>query len=81
MEPLAHPNLLRNKLSQEMRLSLVFLAVLALLPLGVSSPYWLARRETSKWSVVISRSDAPSALSEAITFSGSRWFWMTIASG
>ncbi len=41
MEPLAHPNLLRNKLSQEMRLSLVFLAVLALLPLGVSSPYWL----------------------------------------
>ncbi|MGE8688761.1 MAG: branched-chain amino acid ABC transporter permease [Achromobacter sp.] len=41
MDPLAHPNLLRNKLSQEMRLSLLFLAVLALLPLGVSSPYWL----------------------------------------
>ncbi|AXA69375.1 branched-chain amino acid ABC transporter permease [Achromobacter insolitus] len=41
MEPLAHPNLLANKLTQEMRLSLVFLAVLALLPLGVSSPYWL----------------------------------------
>ncbi|WP_447919127.1 branched-chain amino acid ABC transporter permease [Achromobacter aegrifaciens] len=41
MEPLAHPNLLRNKLTQEMRLSLVFLALLALLPLGVTSPYWL----------------------------------------
>ncbi len=41
MQPLAHPNLLRNKLSQELRLSLAFLAVLALLPLGVSSPYWL----------------------------------------
>ena len=41
MDPLAHPNLLRNKLTQEMRLSLAFLAVLALLPLGVTSPYWL----------------------------------------
>lgn len=36
-----HPNFLRSKLSQEMRLSLMALAVLALLPLVVSSPYWL----------------------------------------
>ena len=36
-----HPNFLRNKLTQEMRLSLVFLAALALVPLTVSSPYWL----------------------------------------
>lgn len=36
-----HPNFLRSKLSQEMRLSLLALAVLALLPLVISSPYWL----------------------------------------
>lgn len=36
-----HPNFLRSKLTHEMRLSLVVLAVLALLPLGISSPYWL----------------------------------------
>jgi len=37
----SHPNFLSSKLTQELRLSLVVLAVLALLPLGVSSPYWL----------------------------------------
>jgi len=36
-----HPNFLRSKLTQEMRLSLVVLAALALLPLVISSPYWL----------------------------------------
>lgn len=36
-----HPNFLRSKLNQEMRLSLMALAVLALLPLVISSPYWL----------------------------------------
>lgn len=36
-----HPNFLRDKLAEEMRLSVVVLVVLALLPLGISSPYWL----------------------------------------
>ena len=36
----------------------------------MSSPYCSASRVTSKCSVVISRSEAPSALIEAITSSG-----------
>lgn len=36
-----HPNFLHSKLGQEMRLALAFLAVLALLPLAIASPYWL----------------------------------------
>jgi branched-chain amino acid transport system permease protein len=39
--PPSHPNFLNSKLTQELRLSLLVLAVLALLPLGISSPYWL----------------------------------------
>src|SRR3546814_11790392 len=36
-----HPNFLRDKLAEEVRLSIAVLAVLALLPLGISSPSWL----------------------------------------
>jgi len=35
-----HPNFLRDKLSGELRLGLLVLALLALLPLVVTSPYW-----------------------------------------
>lgn len=41
MQPPRHPNFLRSKLTQEMRLSLAVLAALALVPLVVSSQYWL----------------------------------------
>jgi len=36
-----HPNFLRNRLTQEMRLALAVLVALALVPLAVGSPYWL----------------------------------------
>ncbi len=49
-----HPNFLRNKLTQEMRLSLVFLAVLALVPLTVSSPYWLGVLIVSMYFAMLS---------------------------
>ncbi|MBX3589528.1 MAG: branched-chain amino acid ABC transporter permease [Burkholderiaceae bacterium] len=49
-----HPNFLRSKLMQEMRLSLVVLAVLALLPLGISSPYWLGVLIVSMYFAMLS---------------------------
>ncbi len=49
-----HPNFLREKLTQEMRLALVFLAALALLPLGVSSPYWLGVLIVSMYFAMLS---------------------------
>ena len=49
-----HPNFLRSKLTQEMRLSLVVLAVLALLPLGISSPYWLGVLIVSMYFAMLS---------------------------
>jgi branched-chain amino acid transport system permease protein len=50
----SHPNFLRSKLMQEMRLSLVVLAVLALLPLGISSPYWLGVLIVSMYFAMLS---------------------------
>lgn len=41
MLTLRHPNLHSSKLRNELRLSLVILAVLALMPLAITSPYWL----------------------------------------
>jgi branched-chain amino acid transport system permease protein len=41
MPLLRHPNLHSSKLRNELRLSLAILAVLALLPLAITSPYWL----------------------------------------
>ncbi|MEO6959679.1 MAG: branched-chain amino acid ABC transporter permease [Burkholderiaceae bacterium] len=38
---LRHPNLHSSKLRNELRLSLAILAVLALMPLAITSPYWL----------------------------------------
>jgi len=49
-----YPNFLRSKLTQEMRLSLVVLAVLALLPLGISSPYWLGVLIVSMYFAMLS---------------------------
>lgn len=49
-----HPNFLRSKLIQEMRLSLAVLAVLALLPLGISSPYWLGVLIVSMYFAMLS---------------------------
>src|SRR5690606_38759317 len=49
-----HPGFLRSKLSQEMRLSLVALAALALLPLVVSSPYWLGVLIVSMYFAMLS---------------------------
>ena len=43
MDPLTHPNLLRNKLRQEMRLSLAFLAVLAFMVVKGLGIYAVAR--------------------------------------
>ena len=54
MEPLEHPNFLRKKLTQEMRLSLVFLVALALVPLAVSSPYWLGVLIVSMYFAMLS---------------------------
>lgn len=50
----SHPNFLRSKLMQEMRLSLVVLAVLALLPLAISSPYWLGVLIVSMYFAMLS---------------------------
>ena len=49
-----HPNFLRSKLTQEMRLSLLFLAVLAVLPLGLGSPYWLGVLIVSMYFAMLS---------------------------
>ncbi len=54
MDSPQHPNFLRNKLTQEMRLSLVFLAALALVPLTVSSPYWLGVLIVSMYFAMLS---------------------------
>ncbi|MCO5119636.1 MAG: branched-chain amino acid ABC transporter permease [Burkholderiaceae bacterium] len=50
----SHPAFLRNKLSQEMRLSLVVLALLALAPLVISSPYWLGVLIVSMYFAMLS---------------------------
>ncbi len=50
----SHPNFLRRKLGQEMRLSLVVLAALALVPLFVSSPYWLGVLIVSMYFAMLS---------------------------
>src|SRR5690606_31968991 len=50
----SHPNFLRRKLGQEMRLSLVVLAALALVPLFVSSPYWLGVLIVSMYFAILS---------------------------
>jgi len=49
-----HPNFLRSKLTQETRLSLVVLAVLALVPLAVTSPYWLGVLIVSMYFAMLS---------------------------
>lgn len=49
-----HPNFLRSKLTQEMRLSLLFLAALALLPLVIASPYWLGVLVVSMYFAIMS---------------------------
>lgn len=49
-----HPNFLRNKLAQELRLALVVLAALALLPLAISSPYWLGVLIVSMYFAMLS---------------------------
>ncbi len=49
-----HPGFLRSKLAQEMRLSLVALAALALLPLVISSPYWLGVLIVSMYFAMLS---------------------------
>lgn len=49
-----HPGFLRSKLTQEMRLSLVVLAALALAPLVVTSPYWLGVLIVSMYFAMIS---------------------------
>jgi len=50
----AHRNFLRSKLAQELRLALVVLAALALLPLGISSPYWLGVLIVSMYFAMLS---------------------------
>jgi branched-chain amino acid transport system permease protein len=50
----SHPNFLRSKLTQEMRLSLVVLAILALAPIVVSSPYWLGVLIVSMYFAMLS---------------------------
>lgn len=49
-----HPNFLRSKLTQEMRLSLAVLAALALVPIVVSSPYWLGVLIVSMYFAMLS---------------------------
>lgn len=49
-----HPAFLRSKLSQEMRLSLVVLVMLALAPLAVTSPYWLGVLIVSMYFAMLS---------------------------
>jgi branched-chain amino acid transport system permease protein len=49
-----HPNFLRSKLTQEMRLSLAVLAALALVPIVVSSPYWLGVLVVSMYFAMLS---------------------------
>ncbi|MCC7039516.1 MAG: branched-chain amino acid ABC transporter permease [Burkholderiales bacterium] len=49
-----HPNFLASKLAQEMRLALVVLAVLALVPVAVSSPYWLGVLIVSMYFAMLS---------------------------
>src|SRR3546814_7829981 len=49
-----HPNFLRDKLAEEVRLSIAVLAVLALLPLGISSPYWLGVLIVSMYFAMLS---------------------------
>lgn len=50
----AHSNFLASKLAQEMRLSLVVLAVLALVPAVVTSPYWLGVLIVSMYFAMLS---------------------------
>jgi len=50
----SHPNFLRSKLTHEMRLSLAVLALLALLPLAISSPYWLGVLIVSMYFAMLS---------------------------
>lgn len=49
-----HPNFLRSKLTQEMRLSIAVLAALALVPIVVSSPYWLGVLIVSMYFAMLS---------------------------
>ena len=49
-----HPGFLRSKLTQEMRLSLVVLVLLALAPLAVTSPYWLGVLIVSMYFAMLS---------------------------
>src|SRR5690606_30247148 len=49
-----HPAFLRSKLTQEMRLSLVVLVLLALAPLAVTSPYWLGVLIVSMYFAMLS---------------------------
>lgn len=49
-----HPNFLRSKLTQEMRLSLAVLAALALVPIVVTSPYWLGVLIVSMYFAMLS---------------------------
>src|SRR5690606_7828084 len=49
-----HPGFLRSKLSQEMRLTLVALALLGLAPLLVTSPYWLGVLIVSMYFAMLS---------------------------
>src|SRR5690606_3283184 len=50
----SHRNFLRRKLGEEMLLSLVVLAALALVPLFVSSPYWLGVLIVSMYFAMLS---------------------------
>ncbi len=49
-----HPAFLRSKLSQEMRLSLVVIVLLALAPAVVTSPYWLGVLIVSMYFAMLS---------------------------
>ncbi len=53
MAPRANPNLHTSKLRGEIRLSLVILALLALVPLGVQSPYWLGVLIVSMYFAIV----------------------------
>lgn len=54
MQAPRHPNFLRSKLTQETRLSLAVLAVLALVPLAITSPYWLGVLIVSMYFAMLS---------------------------
>ncbi len=47
----------------------------------MSSLYWAAAPATELWSLAMRRRWATRALIEVMTLSGSRWVWMTTASG